>query len=625
MYGHIKAIAETAQVFASDATVVLGNASSTETIREFSAREYGASAEPGRQTGFGTAVTGPRYGPGPFYSTSAASVLGQPLPEEKRVQILNWIPPRVPDEFSESSKSDSRDGLSGAPQRRPFDDGDVSLLSSAMDDLDVELHGKRIAKGISLLENGKFEDASNFFARALRRMEKRSATPEVEPFIKDVKLLLAQAYVGQKKEDEAVKVLTPLAEATDGATADAVTLSAKHALADLALRRGDVEDAESLCLDAAKGRRKLFGTTSSASYASIKLLVEIYRELEEPDEMELWLSLLPVTELPRHERFIRCNIEIGKLNSSGQSDEAASMGIHFLKENYKMEPYWAWSDQDYALRWAQIDGNIRRSGTKGFGGWSSGMCTLHFLTMASPAADKEIGYLLMNGADPNATFTLPQGGDKQREWSDCTALMTAAVRGSDKTVSLLLEFGADPSRQESIGGTAAAFAASGGHLQLMQKLATHGLEPNMPVVYPESALRYSLSFDQTHVAQWLLENSCKTFYRDEQQATAMHLVARGNAMQCMDMLISRGENVSEKDMYGREPIHFAALYGRPVSIKRLLEKGANMEPKDFNQETPLLLAASVGNTSCGSFLIKSGADVKAQSVDRQTVLDRATG
>jgi hypothetical protein len=587
IYRHIKALAETAEDYASDASVVMGNASSSATVKAFPVRRHIMSG----------AITRDDV---PTYASAAASVFGKPQPEERHLQILNWIPPKTSNSL--------RDGP--GHEIYPIPGCDVNSLHSAMDDLEVELHGKRLAKGLCLLEDGRFGEAAEFFARTLRRMEKRSTAPEVQPLINDVKLLLAQSLVGQKDDAEAVKVLTTLVDATNGSN-DAINCSAKHTLAEMALQRGDIEEAESLCLDAAKGRRRLFGATNTACYTSIKLLIDIYKALDELDEIELWSALLPPSELPRHERFILCDEKIRRMCSAEQAEAAAAMGIRFLGDNYEIKTFWQWSEKDLEGRWAEMAENIRQSDGRGFAGWSAGMCALHFLVMVTPTgADAEIEYLLRHGANIEASFVVPDGPQGQLDWNGCTCLMLAALHGRADTASLLLKLGAgtghfqrtDTERMPLTAAayTAAPFAAAGGHFRLMQKLAAHGLGSDQPVTYPNAALRYALMFDQTTVAEWLIQQAATGPYVEKDWATMMHTVARSSAVGCMEMLVTRGERVSSQDRYGLEPVHYAAQFGTPASIACLLENGADIEAAEcWHQFTPLLVASHSGNTCSG--------------------------
>lgn len=72
---------------------------------------------------------------------------------------------------------------------------------------------------------------------------------------------------------------------------------------------------------------------------------------------------------------------------------------------------------------------------------------------------------------------LPPCGDTAEDGlpgTDCcvTPLMAAAARGHERVVELLLACGADPSRRDANGRTAAYYARSAGHHHLAERLDT---------------------------------------------------------------------------------------------------------------------------------------------------------
>jgi hypothetical protein len=490
IYGHVRALKETAAGFASNASVVWGNSSSAGTVKGF----------PAAQSGAGDSTTQDDI----THIIGAPSVLGEPLSKEKHVQVLNWIPAKGEDGFHDSLKSATT---------TPGDD--VSGLSDALGDLDVELHEKRLALGLDLLSEGKFEEATWFFSRALMRMENGSMAVELQPsLINDVKVLLARSLAGQEKGGEAVEVLSSIIDGADGSD-DPVIYSAKHQLAELALSSGVAGEAESICLEAVRGRRRLFGTANAACCASIKLLIDIYKALNDPVEVEVWSSLLPPAELPRHESFIACDKKIRKLCSAGQQHAAVEMGIRFLRDNYEIKPFLHWNEEVWKILWAEIAENIRNGNDRGFAGWSAGMCTLHYLVMVMPvSAISEIEYLVKSGASIEAAFAMPNIGLDERGWEvcewaarACTCLDLAALQGGDILVKRLLELGegAQTGAANAAAKNASAFAAAGGHLRLMQDLAARGLAPGQRVRYGREDLRNALRFDRATIVEFLIE------------------------------------------------------------------------------------------------------------------------
>ncbi|KAB5559907.1 hypothetical protein GE09DRAFT_1285811 [Coniochaeta sp. 2T2.1] len=438
LYGHVKALAESAGEFACDASVILGNASTS-----------------------GTA-------------TATVSVHGSPQPEEKHLQILNWIPPGTPNSFRGRPLSDSSTLVSD----------DTDSPNPGFDKFEIELHGMRLAKGRALLQDRKFDDAAECFARALKRLERMILTPEVQALINDIRLSHAQSLIGQERNYEAVMALNDLVEVTD-ASEDAVHFSAKHALAELAFHDGDLMQAERLSLDALKGRRDLANMVNPTCYPSMKLLIDIYKALDDLDEAGLMSDLLPPSELPRSERFIRCDKEVRRLSSSGEAQAAVNMAIQFLKDHYEFKPFWPWSERDIQARWNEMALNIRIG--NGFAGWAAGMCALHFFVMVHPAsATLEVQYLLEQGAAANAIFSLPRGPRISSALGNCTCLMLAALHGHAEVDDMVLKLAPGRPNREGIkpGPTtvainwASTLAAAGGHFSLMQKLAAHGLRPH---------------------------------------------------------------------------------------------------------------------------------------------------
>ncbi|KAB5547120.1 ankyrin repeat-containing domain protein [Coniochaeta sp. 2T2.1] len=551
LYGHVKALAESAGEFASDAAVILGNASTSGTIKDFPAHRYQRLDATGA---FDIST----------YATAAASVHGSPQPEEKHLQILSWISPGTPNSFRGRPFSDSSTLVSD----------DTDSPNSGLGDLEIELHGKRLARGLAHLEDRRFDDAAEYFAKALKRLERRTPTPGGQTLINDIRLLHAQALIGQERNHEAVKMLYDLVDVTD-ASEDPVHFSAKHLLAELAFHRGDFKQAERLGLDALNGRRNLANTVSAVCYPSVKLLIDIYKELDNPDEAELMADFLPPSELPRSDRFIRCDKEVRGLFSAGKTEAAVDTAIQFLKDNYELRPFWPWSEKDIEVRWTEMALNMRLG--HGFAGWAAGMCALHFLVMVAPvSATPEVQYLLEHGAAANATFSLPRGPIISIDLDNCSCLMLAALHGQADIVDMVVKRatshpnrdreGVQPGLTTAAINCASALAAAGGHFSLMQKLAALGLGPEHPVTYPNAALSYALILDRTAIAQWLIQHGATRGFPNTLGRMMMHVAAEGDSTRCIQMLVKRGEPVSSKDRDGLEPSHCAAMTGTPASV-----------------------------------------------------------
>ena len=79
-------------------------------------------------------------------------------------------------------------------------------------------------------------------------------------------------------------------------------------------------------------------------------------------------------------------------------------------------------------------------------------------------------------------------------------------------------------------------------------------------------------------------------------------------------LVSKGANVDERDIYGRSPIWYAALYGNPEAASTLISLNASVESAEPGGYTPLHMACERGRLEAVEVLVEEGrADVNARS------------
>ncbi len=75
----------------------------------------------------------------------------------------------------------------------------------------------------------------------------------------------------------------------------------------------------------------------------------------------------------------------------------------------------------------------------------------------------------------------------------------------------------------------------------------------------------------------------------------------------VDLFLSRGCNVNEKDEAGNTPLHCAAQYGKAELVKKLVEIGADINAKNTFDDTPLKLAENKGYVTIIDYLKSKGA------------------
>jgi hypothetical protein len=89
----------------------------------------------------------------------------------------------------------------------------------------------------------------------------------------------------------------------------------------------------------------------------------------------------------------------------------------------------------------------------------------------------ELLALALAGDEAQVRALLPPAGNREEDGlpstpGGATALMGAAAGGHESMVSLLLQCGADPSRRDTRGRSAAAYARAAGHPHLAERLGT---------------------------------------------------------------------------------------------------------------------------------------------------------
>ena len=499
----------------------------------------------------------------------------------------------------------------------------LAVPSSALD-FDAKHNQERLGKGLELIRSGQFDDAAQSLCQTLKRIERGRSSKNSTILVNDAKLLLAQARVGQKNDVDAETTLLEILEAVE--QDHSLALSAKHALAEIAIRREDFNSAKALALEAVQGKDRLFGQSSATYSESFKLLSWIYAKLGQEDEVERRSALLaanlegnsatitPIsTRMPAvnvADRFIKCHGEICILLQGGKIDLAVSIGIHFLKDHYiPAPPYRCESHKKSWVKWDEIESNIRNSDGRGFLGWTSGMCAAHFLAMADPEAVTEMDYLLSNGLDTAAITILPPPSLKEGQDDDtgCTLLMTAAFAGHASVVRCLLQHGAVASTEDTrTKKTALAYAAAAGDLKSMQLLCSETPSENAMAL----AMNTSCQRDQMEAVLWLLDHGGDVKGRGWLGAMPIHAAASGGSVRLISMFLSKGCELTEIDDERWNLASYAAYFGKDETLKFLIKEGADVSAEDQDGRTALLSAAEGGNSNTFLTLISHGANVE---------------
>ncbi|GBP96779.1 Transient receptor potential channel pyrexia [Eumeta japonica] len=200
-------------------------------------------------------------------------------------------------------------------------------------------------------------------------------------------------------------------------------------------------------------------------------------------------------------------------------------------------------------------------------------------------------------------------------------LLQCAVRaGSVKCLELFVSHGVNVDSIESGGINAIHLAADLGMARCLKVLlAMPGADLNVRNQVGDrksTALHLAADGGFIECVDLLLERGADASLEDHRGFTALHLAARASCLRCVELLLCKGKaNPNATDVDKRTPLH--AAIGKTDSvcdiIEMLITRGAKVNQRDEYGFTPLHLAALDGLSHCVETLIVHDADVTARS------------
>lgn len=572
MYAHANELLSSVRGFASNASTISTAGSTTPTV-----------------TGAQRALT-MRYAP--------ESLVGETLGLEKHAKITRWIPPPMlmshTPPFVETLQEPS---LSPSSQ----DDKDFSSSTSISkthlftdleeEDLELVLLEKRLSKGRLHFDAGRFTLAIPFFTKSLESMNEPSFKSKTALTVDDVHLMLARIYVKMERLEDAEKLLGPLSQ-NETQPDSLVLLAAKHLLAEIWAKQEQLDRARIICLETAKRRQKLLGTSSTLFHESAGLLIQIYKSQGDNDEAELWQDLLPPPQL---QKFIQMAKEIDTIRAQGESDKAADLAIEVLKtypmgtgDIWRSEKNELWTD----MKMPELRQNVIKSTDVGLAGCGYGFAPLHLMAASSSDCAAEVQYLIDCGIDINCTWEFRGASlDPTEPVDGFTPLMTATLFESNNVVNVLLKNGAKVHLQDSEKATVLHWACVG----------------------------FKVSTGKASIAKMLLDYGADIEARDQWGNTPLFLAALNHQPAIFDLLIASGANQEVKTDDGLHLIHAASMDPYPALMEKLLDKGADIEAKDKYGQTPLYMAVLGGRVKNVETLLQRGVDIKVLNCNSMSI------
>jgi len=166
---------------------------------------------------------------------------------------------------------------------------------------------------------------------------------------------------------------------------------------------------------------------------------------------------------------------------------------------------------------------------------------------------------------------LKHGADQtMREMRDRIPLFYACVVGKDfDTVKLLIDAGSDINDKNSRGETVIVGALYSGKKEIIDLLIDRGAT----IADDERTLRqvlYATTSNGLERPFNIALEKCKKQDIEWWTGISLHACAEGGSVTILKELIAKGANVREKNIYGVEPLHIAAMNGKSEFVEFLL-------------------------------------------------------
>ncbi|KAH7073997.1 ankyrin repeat-containing domain protein, partial [Paraphoma chrysanthemicola] len=277
-------------------------------------------------------------------------------------------------------------------------------------------------------------------------------------------------------------------------------------------------------------------------------------------------------------------------------------------------------------------------------GWASILSTTSLHLVAYFGLEFAITSVLAESAGPDP-----------RDSNGLTPLMTAALRGHESIVRLLLSQGAsvDPTDE---GLSALYLAANGGYTDIVKLLLDAGTtvirkswqyEPLLCAAQNghdevvQLLLQHygTLPGRNVHSAQALFQAAKGGNYRTVKllsqmagtitianylRPTPLHAAVNQDSVAIVRLLLERKASVNTIDQLGWTPLHTATKRGSEVFVGLFLAQGAHVGVMNISGETPLHLAARGGHFAIGRALLDHGAEITTKSWYGETALQLAS-
>ncbi|KAK9971704.1 hypothetical protein ABG768_025057 [Culter alburnus] len=151
-------------------------------------------------------------------------------------------------------------------------------------------------------------------------------------------------------------------------------------------------------------------------------------------------------------------------------------------------------------------------------------------------------------------------------------------------------------------------------------LGKKGIIPTKLDVEGRSAFHLAASRGHLDCLNLILNHGVDITATDATGKNALHLAARNAQSLCVQKLLQHNCPVGNVDLQGRTALHDAVMAGCSSSVKLLCDSGASVNASDFDGRTPLVLATQMCHPHICQLLLERGSDITVRDKQNKTAL-----
>ena len=194
-----------------------------------------------------------------------------------------------------------------------------------------------------------------------------------------------------------------------------------------------------------------------------------------------------------------------------------------------------------------------------------------------------------------------------------TALMLAAKSGNYDLVKLLFKGdSASINWVDQNEYNAVHYAASSGHLEIIEKLYKNQAEIDTTNAWHDNAVILASASGSLTSLQWLEQHGVDIHHQNRGQCNALMLAAEAGHLPIIEYLYEQNEDVNKCDVDHRSALMYAVMNGHLACAQWLLAHGAS-PGQDENGNNLALLAATSGHIELLQWSEQQGIDLHSSN------------